>query len=308
MTPPDDRPRDTPGGTSRPPRRRRPRARAGGDRARRRARAGGETKRRRRRRRRGRGGAAPAAPRRPAACARPAAARRRFWASCCWCSAVCRHRRLPLRPRRRPVPFRGRLLDPLRGGRPRPPAGLLGRADPDRHRHRLGRRHPLRVHPQPGDRRGDRRRGSTCATIWNRPGRLSGDPVFTLGDDPSIEALHAHWRRMVDGRLRSDAGIIHVAARAFTPEDAQAIAEAMLAEFEPAGERALRAGARRRGALRPRRARRGRGAPARGAPAARRLPPRPQPRRPLGRRRRADRAARGAEPGARPGAGRRATC
>ena len=56
------------------------------------------------------------------------------------------------------------------------------------------------------------------------------DFVFTLGDDPSIEALLAHWHRMVQVDLESHAGIIHVRANAFTPEDATAISGAVLAE------------------------------------------------------------------------------
>jgi capsular polysaccharide transport system permease protein len=56
------------------------------------------------------------------------------------------------------------------------------------------------------------------------------DFVFTLGDDPSIEALLGQWRRMVQVDLESHAGIIHVRANAFAPEDAHAIGAAILAE------------------------------------------------------------------------------
>ncbi len=58
--------------------------------------------------------------------------------------------------------------------------------------------------------------------------RAEGDPLFALGDDPSIEALVAHWQRMVRISFESAAGILHVETRAFTPEDAQAIARAVL--------------------------------------------------------------------------------
>jgi capsular polysaccharide transport system permease protein len=61
--------------------------------------------------------------------------------------------------------------------------------------------------------------------IYNRPTR---DPVFTLGPDSSIEALLAEWRRMVEVSYESTAGIIHVRANAFTPEDARTIANAIL--------------------------------------------------------------------------------
>jgi len=69
-------------------------------------------------------------------------------------------------------------------------------------------------------------------TIWNRPGSgwEDGDPVFTLGDDPTIEALHGEWLRMVEVAYDSSAGLIDVAARAFTPEEAHAIAAAILAQ------------------------------------------------------------------------------
>jgi capsular polysaccharide transport system permease protein len=62
-------------------------------------------------------------------------------------------------------------------------------------------------------------------TIYNR---AAGDPVFTLGPDASIEALVAFWRRMVQISFETGAGIIHVEARAFTPEDARAISTAIL--------------------------------------------------------------------------------
>jgi capsular polysaccharide transport system permease protein len=63
--------------------------------------------------------------------------------------------------------------------------------------------------------------------IYNR---APEDPVFTLGDDPTIEALVEHWRRMVRVSLESREGIIDVRTYAFTPEDAQKIAQAVLAE------------------------------------------------------------------------------
>ncbi|WP_424930078.1 sugar transporter [Amaricoccus tamworthensis] len=61
--------------------------------------------------------------------------------------------------------------------------------------------------------------------IYNR---AENDPFFTLGDDPSIEALQAHWERMLDVSLNSAAGIVQVQARAFTPEDARLIASTVL--------------------------------------------------------------------------------
>jgi capsular polysaccharide transport system permease protein len=64
-------------------------------------------------------------------------------------------------------------------------------------------------------------------TIFNR---AEADPVFTLGDDPSIEALLAQWKRMVEVSYDSNTGIIHVRANAFTPGEARAIAERILAK------------------------------------------------------------------------------
>ena len=69
-------------------------------------------------------------------------------------------------------------------------------------------------------------------TIWNRPGASwrTGDPVFALGSDPSIEALHAHWLRMVELAYDPGTGIIDVEVHAFAPEDARAIAREIMAE------------------------------------------------------------------------------
>ncbi len=69
-------------------------------------------------------------------------------------------------------------------------------------------------------------------TIWNRPGTSwrDGDPIFALGDDPSIEALHAHWLRMVEVAYDPGTGIIAVEVHAFDPEDARAIAREVMAE------------------------------------------------------------------------------
>ena len=66
--------------------------------------------------------------------------------------------------------------------------------------------------------------------IWNRPGTgwMTGDPVFTLGDSPSIEALHGQWNKMVQVTYDAGAGILHVSARAFDPNDARAIATAVM--------------------------------------------------------------------------------
>jgi capsular polysaccharide transport system permease protein len=62
-------------------------------------------------------------------------------------------------------------------------------------------------------------------TLYNR---AEGDPVFALGPDATIEDLVAYWRRMVSVSFESSNGIIHMRADAFTPEDAQVIAQAIL--------------------------------------------------------------------------------
>jgi len=62
--------------------------------------------------------------------------------------------------------------------------------------------------------------------IWGRA--REHDPVFTIAPDAPIEALVGHWGRMVDVAFETGAGIIHVRVQAFTPEDARAIAQAVL--------------------------------------------------------------------------------
>ncbi|TPE48388.1 hypothetical protein FJM51_17640 [Amaricoccus solimangrovi] len=61
--------------------------------------------------------------------------------------------------------------------------------------------------------------------IYNRA--APRDFWFTLGENPTIEALHDEWNRMVTVNLGS-AGIIEVTAKAFDPEDARKIAQAIL--------------------------------------------------------------------------------
>ncbi|HMO72116.1 MAG TPA: hypothetical protein PKC84_10830, partial [Paracoccaceae bacterium] len=56
------------------------------------------------------------------------------------------------------------------------------------------------------------------------------DPLFSLPQDPTIEDLEAHWRRKVDVFYDTSSRLIEVRALAFDPADAQAIAQAVLAE------------------------------------------------------------------------------
>ncbi|WP_157982068.1 hypothetical protein [Oceanicella sp. SM1341] len=62
--------------------------------------------------------------------------------------------------------------------------------------------------------------------IWNRP--ADRDWFFTLGDDPSIETLQDYWHSMVNLTYEQSQGIIGLQVRAFTAEDAKAIADSVL--------------------------------------------------------------------------------
>ncbi|MFM2354724.1 MAG: hypothetical protein RLZZ528_460 [Pseudomonadota bacterium] len=63
--------------------------------------------------------------------------------------------------------------------------------------------------------------------IFSRP---DWDPVFALPPDAPVEDLVRYWGRMVHVTLDGTAGILRVRVEAFRPEDATAIAEAILAE------------------------------------------------------------------------------
>ncbi|QDL91223.1 sugar transporter [Paroceanicella profunda] len=61
--------------------------------------------------------------------------------------------------------------------------------------------------------------------MWNRP---EGDWLYTLGDDTSVEALQSYWHSMVNLTYEQNQGIIGLDVRAFTPQDARAIALSIL--------------------------------------------------------------------------------
>jgi capsular polysaccharide transport system permease protein len=65
--------------------------------------------------------------------------------------------------------------------------------------------------------------------IYNRPG---ADPVFRLGEDQPIEDIVWYWNQAVTVSYDSSSGIIYVEARAFDPDDAQAVAQAVLQESD----------------------------------------------------------------------------
>jgi capsular polysaccharide transport system permease protein len=60
--------------------------------------------------------------------------------------------------------------------------------------------------------------------------KAGNDPVFGFRDDGTVEALLRYWTRMVHVTHDTRAGTISLRADAFVPEDAQAIAAALLAQ------------------------------------------------------------------------------
>lgn len=58
--------------------------------------------------------------------------------------------------------------------------------------------------------------------------RAKGDWFYALGNDPTIEDLVWQWNRMVHVTHEANNGILQVQTEAFTPEDAQLVAEAIL--------------------------------------------------------------------------------
>ena len=63
-------------------------------------------------------------------------------------------------------------------------------------------------------------------TMYNLP---EGDPVFTLGQNRSVEDTLSYWERMVSAAIDTNSGVLEIEVRAFTPEDAQVVAEAIIA-------------------------------------------------------------------------------
>jgi capsular polysaccharide transport system permease protein len=66
-------------------------------------------------------------------------------------------------------------------------------------------------------------------TIYNR---AENDPVFTLGGEPSVEDTLSYWERMVSASVDANSGVLEIEVRAFTPEDATRVAEAIIAHSE----------------------------------------------------------------------------
>ena len=60
--------------------------------------------------------------------------------------------------------------------------------------------------------------------------RRDGDPMFSLGDDTRIEAMHRYWGRMVSVFYDRSSGLIEIRVKAFDPENARDIATAIYEE------------------------------------------------------------------------------
>ena len=65
--------------------------------------------------------------------------------------------------------------------------------------------------------------------IWSRVS-LEQDPVFAFDPSGTIEDLQAHWDRKISVVYDSGTGLIDLEVRAFDPEDAQRVAQAVLEE------------------------------------------------------------------------------
>lgn len=59
---------------------------------------------------------------------------------------------------------------------------------------------------------------------------IDGDPVFSLGDDTRIEALHRYWGRMVSVFYDRSSGLIEIRVKSFDPVQSQTIARAIFEE------------------------------------------------------------------------------
>ena len=132
--------------------------------------------------------------------------------------------------------------------------------DLDRQGHRLGYRHPVRIHPQPGDRAGDRRQARPPDDLEPRRSRLADrrpgiHPRCRSLDRGIAPPVAAHGRSRLRFQRRDhrrDGARLHRRGR-------QAIIRGDPRGIEQIGEPALRPVARGRGTVRPRRARRGGG-------------------------------------------------
>lgn len=61
--------------------------------------------------------------------------------------------------------------------------------------------------------------------MWNKP---DNDPIFTVGDDPSIEAITEHWSQKINIFYDNSSNIIEIHAHAFTAEDSRLINQTIL--------------------------------------------------------------------------------
>mgnify|MGYP002628374323 CR=1 FL=1 len=66
-------------------------------------------------------------------------------------------------------------------------------------------------------------------SLWSKPDP-DIDPIFAFDPEGSVEDLRDYWRRMVDITHDGRTGLLALRVRAFTPEDAKMIAEAVTEE------------------------------------------------------------------------------
>jgi capsular polysaccharide transport system permease protein len=67
--------------------------------------------------------------------------------------------------------------------------------------------------------------------LWAK-GDPDRDPIFAYHPPGTIEDLHGHWLRMVAVYNDTSTGLLDIQVQAFTPEDAQALAQAIYAESQ----------------------------------------------------------------------------
>ena len=180
----------------------------------------------------------------------------RFSASRCSCSAPRGGGGISLHARRRPVPFRGRLLDPLGRSRRRDRRDPR-RAHPGQRRLGVGFRHPLRIHPQPADGRTRRRRSRPQTDLQPARGGSGLHPGRGRHDRGSDRLLGAHDRHALRGQHRHHRPArqrLHARGR---PGDRGGDPDGIERAGEPpvrTGARATRSATPRRISARPRRA------------------------------------------------------
>ena len=101
----------------------------------------------------------------------------------------------------------------------------------------LRHRHPLPLHPEPGDR-ARRRRRLDLRTLWSK-GDPERDPVFAYHPPAPSRTCTTTGRGWSRSTTTAGTGLLDIEVQAFTPEDAQAIAQAIYEESQRLINRAL---------------------------------------------------------------------